>query len=176
MTEVNGNIMADLKKQNDFAKEAEKLIKLYEDEQPEVIIIPQDEINEETVKEFYVYNDYYVNKVDGVLRVTTGPFKDEDYEYRYLERSVKFYKELDESVFVVSPHETNRDYNGMIKFIYNSFVKGNSVFVAFQEYAGTPIWIYTHWAGATKEFSPKEYCIEDVLRAIGRDFRSCIHA
>lgn len=176
MTEVNGNIMADLKKQNDFAKEAEKLMKLYEDEQPEVIIIQQDEINEETVKEFYVYNDYYVNKVDGVLRVTTGPFKDEDYEYRYLERSVKFYKELDEPVFVVSPHETTRDYNGMIKFIYNSFVKGKSVFVAFQEYAGTPIWIYTHWARATKEFSPKEYCIEDVLRAIGRDFRSCLHA
>ena len=176
MTEFNGNIMADLKKANDFAKEAEKLMKLYEDEQPEVIIIPQDEINEETVKEFYVYNDYYVNKVDGVLRVTTGPFKDEDCEYRYLERAVKFYQEFDESCFVVSPHETNRDYNGMIKFIYNSFVKGNSVFVAFQEYAGTPIRIYTHWSRATKEFSPKEHSIEDVLRAIGRDFRSCLHA
>lgn len=176
MTEVNGNIIADLKKENDFAKEAEKLMKLYEDEQPEVIIITQDEINEETVKEFYVYNDYYVNKVDGVLRVTTGPFKDEDYEYMYLERYVKFYKEMDESVFVVSPHETTRDYNGMIKFIYNSFVKGKSVFVAFKEYAGAPIWIYTHCVRATNKFSPKEHSIEDVLRAIGRDFRSCRHA
>ena len=176
MDEVTGNIMSDWKKENEFATEAKKMIKLYEDEQPEVILIPQNKINEETVKEFYVYNDYYANKLDGVLRVTTCPFKDEDCEYRYLERAVKFYKELDESVFVVSPYETSRDYNGMIKFIYNSFVKGKSVFVAFQEYAGTPIWIYTHWARATKEFSPKEYCIDDVLRAIGRDFRSCLHA
>lgn len=176
MSEITGNIMDDLNTENDFANEAKKMIKLYENEQPEVIIISQDEINEASVRKFYVYNDYYVNKVDGVLRVTTGPFKDEDCEYRYLERAVKFYKELDESVFVVSPYETSRDYNGMIKFIYNSFVKGKSVFVAFQEYAGTPIWIYTHWARATKEFSPKEYCIDDVLRAIGRDFRSCLHA
>lgn len=176
MSEITGNIMADLNTENDFANEAKKMMKLYEDEQPEVTCIQQDEINEASVREFYVYNDYYVNKVDGVLRVTTGPFKDEDCEYRYLERAVKFYKEFDESCFVVSPHETNRDYNGMIKFIYNSFVKGKPVFVAFQEYAGTPIWIYTHWARATKKFSPKEYCIEDVLRAIGRDFRSCLHA
>ena len=176
MTEVTGNIMADLKKENDFAMEAKKMMKLYKDEQPEVTCIPQDEINASSVREFYVYNDYYANKVDGVLRVTTGPFKDEDCESRYLERAVKFYKELDESCFVVSPHNTNRDYNGMIKFIYNSFVKGKSVFVAFQEYAGTPIRMYTHWVRATKEFSPKEYCIEDVLRAIGRDFRSCMHA
>lgn len=176
MSEITGNIMDDLNTEIDLANEAKKMIKLYEDEQPEVIIISQDEINEASVRKFYVYNDYYVNKVDGVLRVTTGPFKDEDCEYRYLERSVKFYKELDEPVFVVSPHGATRDYNGMIKFIYNSFVKGNSVFVAFQEYAGTPIWIYTHWARATKEFSPKEYCIEDVLRAIVRDFRSCLHA
>ena len=176
MSEITGNIMSDWKKENDFATEAKKMMKLYKDEQPEVILIPQNKINEETVKEFYVYNDYYVNKLDGVLRVTTCPFKDEDCEYRYLERAVKFYKELKEDVFVVSPIEYSRDYNGMIKFIYNSFVKGNSVFVAFQEYAGTPIWIYTHWARATKEFSPKEYCIEDVLRAIGRDFRSCLHA
>ena len=176
MTEVTGNIMSYWEKENDFATEAEKIIKIYEDEQPEVTCIPQDEINASSVREFYVYNDYYVNKVDGVLRVTTGPFKDEDCEYRYLERAVKFYKELDESVFVVSPHKTNRDYNGMIKFIYNSFVKGNSVFVAFQEYAGTPIRMYTHFVTATKEFSPKEHSIEDVLRAIGRDFRSCLHA
>ena len=176
MSEITGDIMSYWKKENDFATEAEKMMKLYEDEHPEVTCIKQDEINEASVREFYVYNDYYANKVNGVLRVTTGPFKDEDCEYRYLERAVKFYKELDESCFVVSPHETNRDYNGMIKFIYNSFVKGNSIFVAFQEYAGTPIWIYTHWARATKEFSPKEYCIEDVLRAIGRDFRSCLHA
>ena len=176
MTEVTGNIMADWKKENDFANEAKKMMKLYEDEQPKVTCIPQDEINESSVREFYVYNDYYVNKVDGVLRVTTCPFKDEDCEYRYLERAVKFYQELDESCFVVSPHGTNRDYNGMIKFIYNSFVKGKSVFVAFQEYAGTPIRMYTHWVRATKEFSPKEHSIEDVLRAIGRDFRSCLHA
>ena len=176
MDEVTGNIMSDWKKENEFATEAKKMMKLYEDEQPEVIVIPQDKINSESVREFYVYNDYYANKVDGVLRVTTGPFKDEDCEYRYLEHAAKFYKELDEPVFVVSPHETSRDYNGMIKFIYNSFVKGKSVFVAFQEYAGTPIWIYTHWARATKEFSPKEHSIEDVLRAIGRDFRSCMHA
>lgn len=176
MSEITGNIIVDWKKENDFATEAKKMMKLYEDEQPEVICIQQDEINEASVREFYVYNDYYANKVDGVLRVTTGPFKDEDCEYRYLERAVKFYKELDESCFVVSPYETICDYNGMIKFIYNSFVKGKSVFVAFQEYAGTPIWIYTHWARATSEFSPKEYCIEDVLRAIGRDFRSCLHA
>ena len=176
MDEVTGNIMSDWKKENEFATEAEKMMKIYEDEQPEVICIPQDEINEASVREFYVYNDYYANKVDGVLRVTTAPFKDEDCEYRYLERAVKFYKEFDESVFVVSPHETSRDYNGMIKFIYNSFAKGNSVFVAFQEYAGAPIWIYTHWVRATKEFSPKKYCIEDVLRAIGRDFRSCLHS
>lgn len=176
MTEVTGNIMADLNTENDLANEAKKMMKLYEDEQPEVICIPQDEISEESVRKFYVYNDYYVNKVDGVLRVTTGPFKDEDCEYRYLERSVKFYKELDEPVFVVSPYETSRDYNGMIKFIYNSFVKGESVFVAFQEYAGTPIRMYTHLVRATKEFSPKEHSIEDVLRAIGRDFRSFLHA
>ena len=176
MDEVTGNIMADLNTEIYFANEAKKMIKLYEDEQPEVICIPQDEINEASVRKFYVYSDYYANKVDGVLRVTTGPFKDEDCEYRYLERSVKFYKELDEPVFVVSPYETSRDYYGMIKFIYNSFVKGNSVFVAFQEYAGTPIRIYTHWVRATKEFSPKEHSIEDVLRAIGRDFRSCLHA
>ena len=159
MSEITGNIMADLKKENDFATEAKKMMELYKDEQPEVTCIQQDEIDESSVREFYVYNDYYANKVDGVLRVTTGPFKDDDCEYRYLERAVKFYNELDESCFVVSPHETNRDYNGMIKFIYNSFIKGNSVFVAFQEYAGTPIWIYTHWARATKEFSPNEYCI-----------------
>lgn len=176
MSEITGNIMSDWKKENDFATEAKKMMKLYEDEQPEVTCIQQDEINEASVREFYVYNDYYANKLDGVLRVTTGPFKDEDCEYRYLERTVKFYKELDESVFVVSPHGATRDYNGMIKFIYNSFVKGNSVFVAFQEYAGTPIRMYTHWVRATDEFSPKEYCIEDVLRAIGRDFRSCLHA
>ena len=176
MSEITGNIMSNWKKENDFATEAKKMMKLYKDEQPKVIVIPQDKINVESVREFYVYNDYYANKLDCTLRVTTGPFKDEDCEYRYLERSVKFYKELDESVFVVSPHGTNRDYNGMIKFIYNSFVKGKSVFVAFQEYAGTPIWMYTHWVRATKEFSPKEHSIEDVLRAIGRDFRSCLHA
>ena len=176
MAEVTGNVIDDLNTENDFANEAKKMMKLYEDEQPEVICIPQDEINEASVREFYVYNDYYANKVDGVLRVTTGPFKDEDCEYRYLERAVKFYKELDESCFVVSPHGATRDCNGMIKFIYNSFVKGKSVFVAFQEYAGTPIRMYTHWVRATKEFSPNEYCIEDVLRAIGRDFRSCLHA
>lgn len=176
MSEITGNIMSAWKKENDLTTEAKKMMKLYEDEQPEVTCIQQDEINASSVREFYVYNDYYANKVDGVLRVTTGTFKDEDCEYRYLERSVKFYKELDESVFVVSPHKTNRDYNGMIKFIYNRFIKGNSVFVAFQEYAGTPIRIYTHWVRATKEFSPKEYCIEDVLRAIGQDFRSCRHA
>ena len=176
MSEITGNIMADLKKENYFATEAKKMMKLYKDEQPEVIIIPQDEINEVSVRKFYDYSCSYANKVDGVLRVTTGPFKDEDCEYRYLERAVKFYQELDESCFVVSPHETNRDYDGMIKFIYNSFVKGKSVFVAFQEYAGVPIRIYTHWVRATDEFSPKECCIEDVLRAIGRDFRSCLHA
>ena len=176
MSEITGNIMTDLKPEKDFANEAQKMIKLYEDEQPEVIVIPQDKINVESVREFYVYNDYYVNKVDGALRVTTGPFKDEDCGYRYLERAVKFYKEFDESVFVVSPYETSRDYSGMIKFIYNSFVKGKSVFVAFQEYAGTPIRMYTHWVRATNEFSPKEHSIEDVLRAIGRDFRSCLHA
>lgn len=176
MSEITGNIMYDWKKGNDFATEAKKMMKLYEDEHPEVILIPQNKINEETVREFYVYNYYYANKVDGVLRVTTGPFKDEDREFRYLERAVKFYKELDESVFVVSPYETSRDYNGMIKFIYNSFVKGKSVFVAFQEYAGTSIRMYTHWVRATNEFSPNEYCIEDVLRAIRRDFRSCLHA
>ena len=176
MSEITGNIMDDLNTENDFANEAKKMMKLYEDEHHKVIVIHQDKINVESVREFYVYNDYYANKLDGTLRVTTGPFKDEDFEYRYLERAVKFYKELDESVFVVSPHETNRDYNGMIKFIYNSFVKGNSVFVAFQEYAGTPIRMYTHWVRATKEFSPNEYCIEDVLRAIVRDFRSCLHA
>ena len=176
MSEITGNIMSDWKKENDFANEAKKMIKIYEDEQPEVTCIPQNEINASSVREFYVYNDYYANKVDGVLRVTTGPFKNEDCEYRYLERSVKFYQELDESCFVVSPYETNRDYNGMIKFIYNSFIKGKSVFVAFQEYAGVPIRIYTRCVRATKEFSPNEYCIDDVLRAIGRDFRSCLHA
>ena len=176
MSKITGNIMSDWKKENDFATEMKKMMKLYEDEH-QVICIQQDEINEASVGVFYVYNDYYANKVDGVLRVTTGQIlKDEDFEYRYLERAVKFYKELDESCFVVSPHRTNRDYNGMIKFIYNSFIKGNSVFISFQEYAGTPIWIYTHWARSTKEFSPKEYCIEDVLRAIGHDFRSCLHA
>lgn len=176
MSEITGNIMAYLNTENDFANEAKKMMKLYEDEQPEVTCIQQDEINEASVREFYVYNDYYANKVDGVLRVTTGPFKDEDCEYRYLERAVKFYKEFDESCFVISPHGATRDYNGMIKFIYNSFVKGKSVFVAFQEYAGTPILMYTHLVRATKEFSPKEYCIEDVLKEIGRDFRSCTHA
>ena len=75
MTEVTGNIMADLKKENDFATEAKKMIKLYEDEQPEVTCIPQDEINESSIREFYVYNDYYANKLDGTLRVTTGPFR-----------------------------------------------------------------------------------------------------
>lgn len=176
MTEITGNIMTDLKKENDFATEAKKMMKLYADEQPEVIIIPQDEISEESVRKFYDNSCTYANKVDGVLRVTIGGYKYEECEFRYLSSETKFYKELKEDVFVVSPTEYSRDYNGMIKFIYNSFVKGNSVFVAFQEYAGTPIWIYTHWARATKEFSPKEHSIEDVLRAIGRDFRSCLHA
>ena len=176
MSELTANNKVVLNTAYYFEKKKKKMMKLYEDEQPEVTCIPQDEINESSVREFYVYNDYYANKVDGVLRVTTGPFKDEDCEYRYLERAVKFYQELDESCFVVSPYDESRDYNGMIKFIYNSFIKGNSVFVAFQEYAGTPIRIYTHWARATKEFSPKEHSIEDVLRAIGRDFWSCIHA
>ena len=176
MTEVIGNIMSDWNKENDFATEAEKMMKLYEDEQPEVIIIPQDEINEESVRKFYEYSCTYVNKVDGMLRVTIGGYKYDECDFRYLNSETKFYKELKEDVFVVSPIEYSRDYNGMIKFIYNSFVKGKSVFVAFQEYAGTPIWMYTHWVRATKEFSPKEYCIEDVLRAIGRDFRSCLLA
>ena len=176
MTEVTGNIMADLKKENDFATEAKKMMKLYEDEQPEVICIPQDEISEESVRKFYDYSCTYANKVDGMLRVTIGGYKYDECDFRYLNSETKFYKELDESCFVVSPYEPSCDYNGMIKFIYNSFVKGNSVFVAFQEYAGTPIRIYTHWARATKEFSPKEHSIEDVLRAIGRDFRSCLHA
>lgn len=176
MSEITGNVIADLNTENDFANEAKKMMKLYEDEQPEVICIPQDEISEESVRKFYDYSCTYANKVDGVLRVTIGGYKYEECDFRYLNSETKFYKELDESVFVVSPYETSRDYNGMIKFIYNSFIKGNSVFVAFQEYAGTPIWIYTHWVRATDEFSPKEYCIEDVLRAIGRDFRSCLHA
>ena len=176
MSEITGNIMDDLNTENDFAKEAEKMMKLYEDEQPEVIIIPQDEINEESVRKFYDYSCTYANKVDGMLRVTIGGYKYDECDFRYLNSETKFYKELKEDVFVVSPIEYSRDYNGMIKFIYNSFVKGKSVFVAFQEYAGTPIWMYTHWVRATKEFSPKEYCIEDVLRAIGRDFRSCMHA
>lgn len=176
MTEVNGNIMTYLKKENDFATEAKKMMKLYADEQPEVIIIPQDEISEESVRKFYDNSCTYANKVDGVLRVTIGGYKYEECEFRYLSSETKFYKELKEDVFVVSPTEYSRDYNGMIKFIYNSFVKGKSVFVAFQEYAGTPIRMYTHWVRATTEFSPKEYCIEDVLRAIGRDFRSCLHA
>ena len=176
MSEITGNIMSDWKKENDFAKEAEKMIKLHEDEQPEVILIPQDEINEESVRKFYDYSCTYANKVDGMLRVTIGGYKYDECDFRYLNSETKFYKELKEDVFVVSPIEYSRDYNGMIKFIYNSFVKGKSVFVAFQEYAGTPIWMYTHLARATNEFSPKEYCIEDVLRAIGRDFRSCMHA
>ena len=176
MTEVTGNIMTDLKPEKDFANEAQKMMKLYEDEQPKVTCIPQDEISEESVRKFYDYSCTYANKVDGMLRVTIGGYKYDECDFRYLNSETKFYKELDESVFVVSPHGTNRDYNGMIKFIYNSFVKGKSVFVAFQEYAGTPIRIYTHWVRATKEFSPKEHSIEDVLRAIGRDFRSCLHA
>lgn len=176
MTEVTGNIMADWKHEKDFDNEAKRLMKLYEDEQPEVIIIPQDEITEESVRKFYDNSCTYANKVDGVLRVTIGGYKYEECEFRYLSSETKFYKELKEDVFVVSPTEYSRDYDGMIKFIYNSFVKGHSVFVAFQEYAGTPIWIYTHCARATKEFSPKEHSIEDVLRAIGRDFRSCLHA
>ena len=176
MSEITGNIMSDWKKENDFDNEAKKMMKLYEDEQPEVIIIPQDEINEESVRKFYDYSCTYANKVDGMLRVTIGGYKYDECDFRYLNSETKFYKELKEDVFVVSPIEYSRDYNGMIKFIYNSFVKGKSVFVAFQEYAGTPIWMYTHLARATNEFSPKEYCIEDVLRAIGRDFRSCLHA
>ena len=176
MSEITGNIMVDWKTENDLAKEAEKLMKLYEDEQPEVIIIPQDEISEESVRTFYDNSCTCANKVDGMLRVTIGGYKYEVCDFRYLNSETKFYKEMDESCFVVSPYKTNRDYNGMIKFIYNSFVKGNSIFVAFQEYAGVPIRIYTHWARATKEFSPKEHCIEDVLRAIGRDFWSCRHA
>ena len=176
MSEITGNIMVDWKKENDFATEAKKMMKLYEDEQPEVICIPQDEISEESVRKFYDYSCTYANKVDGMLRVTIGGYKYDECDFRYLNSETKFYKELDESVFVVSPYETSCDYNGMIKFIYNSFVKGNSVFVAFQEYAGTPIRMYTHWVRATKEFSPKEHSIEDVLRAIGRDFRSCLHA
>ena len=176
MTEVNENIMTGFKKENDLATEAEKMMKLYENKQPEVIIIPQDEINEESVRKFYDYSCTYANKVDGMLRVTIGGYKYDECDFRYLNSETKFYKELKEDVFVVSPIEYSRDYNGMIKFIYNSFVKGKSVFVAFQEYAGTPIWMYTHLARATNEFSPKEYCIEDVLRAIGRDFRSCMHA
>ena len=176
MSEITGNIMADLKKENDFATEAKKMMKLYKDEHPEVIIIPQDEINEESVRKFYDYSCTYANKVDGMLRVTIGGYKYDECDFRYLNSETKFYKELKEDVFVVSPIEYSRDYNGMIKFIYNSFVKGNSVFVAFQEYAGTPIRMYTHWVRATDEFSPKEYCIEDVLKAIGRDFRSCMHA
>ena len=176
MNEIIGNIMSDWNKENDFATEAKKMMKLYEDEQPEVIIIPQDEINEESVRKFYDYSCTYVNKVDGMLRVTIGGYKYDECDFRYLNSETKFYKELKEDVFVVSPIEYSRDYNGMIKFIYNSFIKGKSVFVAFQEYAGTPIRMYTHWVRATDEFSPKEYCIEDVLRAIGRDFRSCLHA
>ena len=176
MSEIIGNIMTDWKNENDFANEAKKMMKLYEDEQPEVIIIPQDEINEESVRKFYDYSCTYANKVDGMLRVAIGGYKYDECDFRYLNSETKFYKELKEDVFVVSPIKYSRDYNGMIKFIYNSFVKGKSVFVAFQEYAGTPIRMYTHWVRATKEFSPKEYCIEDVLRAIGRDFRSCLHA
>ena len=176
MNEIIGNIMSDWNKENDFATEAKKMMKLYENKQPEVIIIPQDEINEESVRKFYDYSCTYVNKVDGMLRVTIGGYKYDECDFRYLNSETKFYKELKEDVFVVSPIEYSRDYNGMIKFIYNSFIKGKSVFVAFQEYAGTPIRMYTHWVRATDEFSPKEYCIEDVLRAIGRDFRSCLHA
>ena len=176
MSEITGNIMTDWKTENDFAKEAEKMIKLHEDEQPEVILIPQDEINEESVRKFYDYSCTYANKVDGMLRVTIGGYKYDECDFRYLNSETKFYKELKEDVFVVSPIKYSRDYNGMIKFIYNSFVKGNSVFVALQEYAGVPIRIYTHWVRATNEFSPNEHCIEDVLRAIGRDFRSCLHA
>ena len=176
MREITGNIMSDWKKENDFATEAKKMMKLYEDEQPEVIVIPQDEINEESVRKFYDYSCTYANKVDGMLRVTIGGYKYEECDFRYLNSETKFYKELKEDGFLVSPIEYSCEYNGMIKFIYNPFVKGKSVFVASHEYAGVPIWIYTHWARATKEFSPKEYCIEDVLRAIGRDFRSCLHA
>lgn len=175
MSEITGNIMSAWKKENDLTTEAKKMMKLYEDEQPEVICIPQDEISEESVRKFYDNSCTYANKVDGVLRVTIGGYKYEECDFRYLNSETKFYKELKEDVFVVSPIEYSRDYNGMIKFIYNSFVKGNSVFVAFQEYAGVPIRIYTHWVRATNEFSPKD-CIEDVLRAIGRDFRSCLHA
>lgn len=176
MSEITGNIMSNWKKENDFATEAEKMMKLYEDEQPEVICIPQDEISEESVRKFYDYSCTYANKVDGMLRVTIGGYKYDECDFRYLNSETKFYKELQEDVFVVSPIEYSRDYNGMIKFIYNSFVKGKSVFVAFQEYAGTPIRMYTHWMRATDEFSPNQFCIEDVLRAIGRDFRSCLHA
>ena len=176
MSEITGNIMSDCKKENDFANEAKKMMKLYKDEHPEVIIIPQDEINEESVRKFYDYSCTYANKVDGMLRVIIGGYKYDECDFRYLNSETKFYKELKEDVFVVSPIEYSRDCSGMIKFIYNSFVKGKSVFVAFQEYAGTPIRMYTHWVRATNEFSPKEYCIEDVLRAIGRDFRSCLHA
>ena len=75
MSEITGNIMYYWKKENDFANEAKKMMKLHEDEQPEVIVIPQDKINVESVREFYVYNDYYANKLDGTLRVTTGPFR-----------------------------------------------------------------------------------------------------
>ena len=32
MSEITGNIMADLKKENDFATEAKKMMKLYKDE------------------------------------------------------------------------------------------------------------------------------------------------
>lgn len=176
MSEITGNIMSDWKKENDFATEAKKMMKLYEDEQPEVICIPQDEISEESVRKFYDYSCTYANKVDGMLRVTIGGYKYDECDFRYLNSETNFYKELQEDVFVVSPIEYSRDYNGMIKFIYNSFVKGESVFVAFQEYAGTPIRMYTHWVRATDEFSPNQCCIEDVLRAIGRDFRSCLHA
>ena len=176
MTEVTGNIMADLNTENDLSNEAKKMMKLYEDEHPEVIIIPQDEINEESVRKFYDYSCTYANKVDGMLRVTIGGYKYDECDFRYLNSETKFYKELKEDVFVVSPIEYSRDYNGMIKFIYNSFVKGKSVFVSLQEYAGVPIRIYTHWVRATNEFSPNEHCIEDVLREIGRDFRSCMHA
>ena len=36
MSEITGNIMYNLKKENDFATEAKKMMQLYEDEQPEV--------------------------------------------------------------------------------------------------------------------------------------------
>ena len=62
----------------------------------------------------------------------------------------------------------NFDFDKFFEAV-NSMKEDHSIFAHIVK-------VYTHWVRATKEFSPNEYCIEDVLRAIGRDFRSCLHA